>query len=253
MAAKTSIYQPRFTPTVANVSGPPMNPLFSIWTQPREAIRFLIESDPALFVHSLSVLGCLSLMLGELSMFRAAPKDVHIGVLLLILVCAACFLGTIQLYVLSGLFTWIGRLLGGRGLFQDVRTAVAWCNVPLVVGLFVFWGPGLCIFGRGLFTAARPEMGANADLFFSANGFLILHLAFAVWALAILIMGVAEAHQVSNVRGLGTVAATVAGSAVVWLILSVTFSGAFSAIDWFEEEKKPAPRPMPPTFVDGPY
>ena len=254
MAAKTQIYRPRFTPTVADVSGPPLNPVLSIWTQPREAVRFLIQSDPGLFVHSMAVFGAMSIMMGQMSLTRSYPGDVNLGVMLLLLVLAACVAGTVHLYFFSMLFSWVGRLLGGRGQFQEVRTAVAWSNVPLVVGVFLIWGPGLCIFGKGLFSAARPEMSASPDLILSANGFLLFHMAMVVWSVAILILGLAEAHKLSNVRGLMIFGTAVGGLALLVFVIYVMVSSLGDVSSWFESSsREDEPEPLPPTFVDVPY
>lgn len=109
---------------------------------------------------------------------------------------AAPFLGMLGIVISSALFVWIGRWLGGVGTFQQVRSAVAWSNVPIfITGLtwLIFLGVfrGM-LFYEGFFASAF--IGRELLLVTLLGG---LQMVVSIWAIVILVAMLAEVQKFS--------------------------------------------------------
>jgi hypothetical protein len=91
--------------------------------------------------------------------------------------------GTV-LYWFGGLLLHFGVLsLGSRAVYRRTRQLLAYAAVPLALSL-VLWLPRLALYGGDWFRFGGSDAGAPAALF----GWL--QVAFALWALALLVLGI---------------------------------------------------------------
>ena len=128
------------------------------------------------------------------------------------LVITLCILGGAAygiglFYLVSWLYTFCGRWIGGKGTYTEVKCAVGWSYYPFIVsgviGLFSYYFiyvPWL----QGFFGLAST-------------------IAF-IWGLIILFKTVAEAHRFGAWRGVGTVVIALAIVFGVMMILSMLAS-----------------------------
>jgi hypothetical protein len=80
-----------------------------------------------------------------------------------------------------------GKVLGSQGSYRRARHVVAFAAVPLALSLFV-WPVKLAVYGESLFRSGGRDHGAGVRVF---DG---LELAFALWAAALLVIGVRAVH-----------------------------------------------------------
>lgn len=89
------------------------------------------------------------------------------------------------LYIVGGLLKWTGSWLKGQGSHQDVRAAIAWSQIPVIIFFIV-------------------EM----IVFFAIGGSLnnpiyaTIFFVFSLWAAIIFLCCLAEAHKFSFVKAL---------------------------------------------------
>jgi hypothetical protein len=113
--------------------------------------------------------------------------------------------GLAVLFVGSLLIAWTGSWLGGNATSAQIRTAMAWSDVPLAA----FLGLTLVLIAA---TGPLPfhELVVIADQSFGhAVGTMLVGfaaVALGVWAFVLLLHGVGEAHGFSAWRALGNVA-----------------------------------------------
>jgi hypothetical protein len=101
-------------------------------------------------------------------------------------------------YWLIGGALYLGaRGLGGLGDYRRARHLLAFALAPLALSLLVVWPLRLAAFGTDVFERGGSDDGAAATLF---EG---LELAFALWSLALLAVGIRAVHGWSWWRSLG--------------------------------------------------
>jgi hypothetical protein len=108
-------------------------------------------------------------------------------------------------YFVIGLALLFGvRLLGSLGDFRRARQTVGFALVPLAASLLLLLPLRLALFGGDTFRAGGADEGSGETIL------LVLQLAFAVWSLVLLVIGVRVVHGWSWPRTLGAVAAAIA-------------------------------------------
>jgi hypothetical protein len=86
------------------------------------------------------------------------------------------FLGGLVLYALT-------RVAGGI-TYRQVRHVLAFASAPVALSLFVVWPVRLAVYGEDVFKRGGADHGAGN------TAFVVIELAFVVWALALLVLGV---------------------------------------------------------------
>lgn len=165
---------------------PPLaDSFFTIWLQPRVTLRRIVARDPGYMVVPIVALAGIPQLLAAMPQ---AAEGRPLGTVLLIgLLCGPLF-GFLGLYVAAWLAHAAGhRLLHGRATQRELRTAIAWSEVPHVLAL-PLWLLATPVFGAALYTGTRGDLFQSPlyVLFVAANALL------QVWGLVIASHGVAE-------------------------------------------------------------
>lgn len=107
-------------------------------------------------------------------------------------------------YFIVGAAVYLGaRGLGSVGTFRRARHVLAFAAAPLALSLLVLWPVRLAVFGLDVFRRGGSDEGAAGGVFDA------LELGFAVWAAALLLVGVRTVHGWSwwrSLAALGVVA-----------------------------------------------
>jgi hypothetical protein len=110
------------------------------------------------------------------------------------------------------------RKLGGRGSFRRARHLLAYAAVPVALSLFVYWPVRISVYGWDLFRTGGADGHGSGDIFAWA------FYAFAVWALALLVVGVRTVHGWSWTRSVAGVAFTALIAAALAVAVSVLYA-----------------------------
>lgn len=173
------------------------NPWFAIWYKPRSVIKQILDTKITPHIFILPVLGGIYILLSK-AITRNIGDLINIPTILFTSVIFGPLLGFIWVYVLSGLLTWSGQWIGGRGSYKELRIAVTWSLVPLVWSLFLLLIPQIIMFGRELFSSQAPPIDTNnAVRFLIRNGFELSEFVVILWSVAIFLKCVGEAHHFS--------------------------------------------------------
>jgi hypothetical protein len=97
----------------------------------------------------------------------------------------------------GGIFQLILKGLGATGTYRRARHLLAFAAAPLALSLVLLWPIRLAIHGSDLFREGGDDQGATNAVFEAAE------VAFAVWSLALLVIGVRVVHGWSWPRALG--------------------------------------------------
>jgi hypothetical protein len=112
-------------------------------------------------------------------------------------------IGILLLYVRGFILHRAGRFLHGKAHHREVRTALAWSEIPLLLGSGVLL---LQIVMGGLGPAAAGGAGDHSlPVLLSQAGFGLLHAMFGLWAFSLLLHTIAEIQGFSMGRSLASI------------------------------------------------
>ncbi|ARF13820.1 Yip1 family protein [Sporosarcina ureae] len=203
-----------------------MKPLISIWTQPKQTIRYVLEYKT--WSYSFFILFLTSVSVGMTSFTETDfLPDLSLPVIILLSIVSS-FIGTIiSLFISSALYTWVGKWLGGKGNFKDMVQMSPIASIPMIwmmpINLLL-----VIIFGKNLFVDMMNN--ADADVFGTLSTTLMitnfLTFSLGIFSTVILSKGIGIVHQFSSWRGFGTIMIVVGFFLVllVPIVLLLTFS-----------------------------
>ena len=176
----------------------PKNPWISIWSQPRDTIRAIVQVDPKRHVILLAALAGVGRILDRASANNWGD-DTSLPLIILIALIGGSIGGIISLYIVGEIFGLLGSLFGGHASALKVRSAVAWSSVPLIWAMLL-WIPKLALYGTDMFTSVTPQIDNQPW------GILIFSFVESVivfWATVIYLNCLGEVHGFSGWKSLG--------------------------------------------------
>ncbi|PIC57423.1 hypothetical protein CSV80_09090 [Sporosarcina sp. P12(2017)] len=209
-----------------------MKPLISIWTQPKQTIRYVLEYKT--WSYSFFILFLTSVSVGMTSFAETdILPDLSLPVIILLSIVSS-FIGTIiSLFISSALYTWVGKWLGGKGNFKDMVQMLPIVSIPMIwmmpINLLL-----VIIFGKNLFVDMMNN--ADADVFGTLSTTLMitnfLTFSLGIFSTVILSKGIGIVHHFSSWRGFGTIMIVVGFFLVllipiVLLLIFALFANAF--------------------------
>ncbi len=193
------------------------NPWLSIWVQPRETIREIINFDPKYKLFVLCALYGFPMAMSFAQSFSLSSQFPTWSIVIAALVVCT-FLGYIGISISTWLLHVTGKWIKGSGTYQTIRAAVAWSNVPNAITSLT-WFLLLGIFGGKIFCREFSEstfIGYQAGVVFLI--FLIQSIV-SIWGFIILLKTLGEAQGFSAWRALLNIAIPfVIVVALAWLV-----------------------------------
>ena len=178
-----------------------LTPYLTIWTKPRSTIRQILDFNPEKHVLLLAMLSGIYRFIDRAS-GQSLGDNMSLTSLLLLCVIGGGIVGIISLYIGGEFFRWVGSWLGGKATAQDVRAAIAWSSVPDLI-LLAIYIPIIMIFGRNWFISSTEWMSPVFAFVVFATIATIGFILF-IWRFVLFVKCLAEAHQFSGWKGLGT-------------------------------------------------
>jgi hypothetical protein len=199
-----------------------VNSWFTIWYEPRSTIRRIVDTDARRFVVGIAfVTGAMASIYSQVAVSTVSvsslphlPRFGTIGLTLSTIISGV--LSVISLYGLAALYRWSGHILGGTATRIEMRSALAWAEVP---GLYL----GLANIVAALIGYDAP--GAPSAV--SANG--VVDFIAGIWIFVISLKCIGEVHRFSAWRALGAIilgflamiAVVVAIVGTIWLAVAI--------------------------------
>jgi hypothetical protein len=119
--------------------------------------------------------------------------------------------GAFSYWVLGALLYAGSRALGSQGTYRRSRHVLAFAAVPIALSL-VLWPVKLALYGEDVFRSGGSDSGAAV--------FGVLMLAFVLWSVALLVIGVRSVHGWTWGRAAAACAPAVLGPLALGLVLS---------------------------------
>lgn len=201
-----------------------MNPFFSIWTQPSNTIRYIVEHKSLVYplmLISISALTNSLLAYADLGLFKGFPLSTTIVLVL--------FFGLLSGLVGWGIaivaYTWIGRLLGGTGTMRNMLLAIGTSTIPVIwtapIGIIAVF-----LYGKHLFDAPSGPFGTNMSVgFFFLQTWIMLGVS--IFTLFVQSKAIGIVHNFSSWRGFGTIVLFSGFIIVISIIILVSLFSLF--------------------------
>ena len=182
-----------------------MNPIISIWAQPKATIRYVLEYKTWSYSFLILFLSAVSVGFTSFADTEIMP-DLPLPVIILLSILSTFIGSIISLFISSALYTWVGKWLGGKGNFKDMVQMSPIASIPLIwmmpINLFL-----VLVFGKNLFidmmdTSDVDAFGALSAVLLLAN---LLTLALGIFSTVILSKGIGIVHRISSWRGFATI------------------------------------------------
>ncbi len=182
-----------------------MNPIISIWTQPKATIRYVLEYKTWSYSFLILFLSAVSVGFTSFADTEIMP-DLPLPVIILLSILSTFIGSIISLFISSALYTWVGKWLGGKGNFKDMVQMSPIASIPLIwmmpINLFL-----VLVFGKNLFidmmeTSDVDAFGALSAVLLLSN---LLTLALGIFSTVILSKGIGIVHRISSWRGFATI------------------------------------------------
>jgi hypothetical protein len=185
-----------------------INPWLSIWTKTRLTMREILETNPNRAIIILSILnGVASSLVWLATLWSKFParEDYRKGLFIVALLVVGALLGLIGLYLFGWIYKVVGRWIKGTGTYTEVKSAVGWSAYPFLIASLLNF--------LGILTLLRYPM---ISLLFAT-----LYLVVLVWGIIISLKLLAEAHEFSAWRALGTLVLTLLLFFILFLVVAL--------------------------------
>ncbi len=109
------------------------SPWLSAWFKPRQTIAGIVATNPRRHVLLLAALGTIATIVSELLIADGTTllRDWRVIVAVIL---GGAIIGAIALYWSGFFLRWSGHLFGGHASYAQVRAAVAWSQLPTILG-----------------------------------------------------------------------------------------------------------------------
>lgn len=124
--------------------------------------------------------------------------------------------GIIFYLLLSVLFMFFGRWLGGKGQFRELVVAVGWAMLPFI-GTFIIAMIEYGLYGSAYLAGGQSLADAQAAYSTLSLILLVVKLFFSVYAIVFLVAGLAEAHRLTLSQGMGVLLIFVVLYFIFWI------------------------------------
>lgn len=203
------------------------NSFKTIWLQPRQTLRRILQVDPDYMTLPLVMLAGISN-----AVEKAAWKNTGdvVGLVWILLACVLVgpMAGVIGWFLNSWLLRWTGKLLDGKATLSHLRAALAWASVPNAIFLLVSVVL-IAVTGESYFKKAPEQPDLPLFLLMIVDG--LVGVVLGIWGTVIAVQCIAEVQQFSvwrSVANLLLVGAVYLGlflALAIPLVLLFTLSG----------------------------
>ena len=181
-----------------------LNPWIKIWTEPRKAIRYIINTNIKQYVIILVIISGIFEALDKSASKNLGDKDSLLTILLMS-VFGGAISGYLGLIIGATLLKWTGKWFGGIATRDELKAAIAWGGVPYIFSSAIIWPIQFGIFGNELFTKLTPRIDSSPLLSSLVWIFIIIEMVLGIYCFTIHIRCLSEVQQYSKWKAFGTI------------------------------------------------
>ena len=189
-----------------------MNPLFSIWFEPRKSLKHLIDNYDPWSIWLLAVLGGIKESFNWVSTCNMGQRH-GIDFILILVILVGPPLGITTNWAGAFFTKWIGGKFGGKGSQKALLTVIVWSSLPVIL-MVPFWFLLFLGFGDDAFSpnlSVIANHSGNIGLILLTYGWLFLKFVAIVWSFIIMLVGISDAQGFTKWGAFGNTFAAALG------------------------------------------
>ncbi|WJY27597.1 MULTISPECIES: Yip1 family protein [Sporosarcina] len=197
-----------------------MNPLLSIWGRPTETIHYVLAHKK--LTYSLLILALAAVTTAPFSAMQFLfMEDFPIAGVLFIAYFGVLVSTAAGWFIGAGLYTWVGKWLGGKGTYKEMLAIIPLGSLPIV------WALPFSVLLVICFIIIRLNDSAFAASFVVAAVFLgpllmFVFIGLSIYGMVILSKGIGIVHRFSAWKGFGTIAIILGFFMVLYIIFMIS-------------------------------
>lgn len=199
------------------------HPLLKIWLSPRETIRYILSTKPNYLVYILAILWGIVFILDRTSSKNMGDQHELVAIFGGAIIVGA-FLGIFRLYFAAFTTKLAGSLLGGKATFKELRTAIAWAEVPFVTSLVLIVLQSI-LFGKEYFSSETIIIESSLFLHIIYIAFMIFEIVLAFWTSVLYVIILSEVQKFGILKAIANFFLVVVVVLVPVLIISFLLRG----------------------------
>lgn len=175
------------------------SPWLSIWIRPRETVRKILDNGSS--TRMVLLLAALGEIVGALDQAASgnAGNKFSLGWILILCVVLGAIGGIVGLYINSVLLLWTGKWIGGQGSFDEIKTAIAWANIPTIWSSLILILE-ILLLGNDLFKGESAKIESNILLMLALLFISLLKITTVIWGLIVYLKCLGEAQKFSALK-----------------------------------------------------
>lgn len=171
--------------------------IWGLLESPRATFRRIARAREKNYVFALSGLFGITLVYAIMWYHNLGAKIPELLMLLGMGIVVGLLLGILLVLLFAWILMVIGRLVGGKASFRNMRAVTAYASVPVVASLVCIFPLEVAIFGKYFFDNNPPPLVMNPIVYVLLLGF---DAVAALWSFVLLIIGTGVAADVGRVR-----------------------------------------------------
>ncbi len=213
-----------------------LNPWLTMWVSPRKTIREVVTYNPDHRLWILSFIFGVGSLLG-ISQSYSMGHIGHLSMIILLSVILAPIWGYIMFSVGSFFVSFTGKWIGGHGNYKQIRSSMAWSNVPMIVNV-ICWFLLITIFGSDLFKDFPGGYLLSGGEFWLLFSLLIIQLTVGIWSIILYIISLSEVQMFSIIK-------SIVNLIIAFIFIAIVIFIAINLAEWLisfgSEIEKPGP------------
>ena len=177
------------------------NPWFYILIKTRSTIQLIVDIEPKMLVILLSMVGGIVYMFSNLNGNKSWLILEPCLSATVIVTIIGMVLGIIWLFLYSHIVKITGKILGGESSAENIRTAIAWSNIPIILVLLL-WIFKIFYYGYEIFIIEDIlllEMKSQFNLLRWVN--LVIDLLY-LWSVLLFVICLSEVQNFSIIKSI---------------------------------------------------
>ncbi|PPA70659.1 YIP1 family protein [Jeotgalibacillus proteolyticus] len=183
------------------------NPFLSVWTQPKQTIRDVLENKGSGFTIAMAGLAGIG---GGLINLEGSGFGESLPLFMVFLVAAliGVIISIIGVYISAGLYTMVGKWFGGTGNFRRMMIAIGPSYIPQIVTAAAYLLVAI-MYAEQFVQATDPTaLGMEGITALPIGAYLItlfISAVFGIWGVVIVCKAIGIVHGFSSWKGLGVI------------------------------------------------
>lgn len=168
------------------------NPWLSMWTQPRETIRWIVQTNPRYGVFWLAIIYVLQGFFFFMNFWSFGLSSSWYSLLIHIVILTPLF-AFVWIFFYGWILRCTGRWLGGPAPGSHLRAALAWSRIPMTISLAMWF---FLLITNPDYVFIQYVGGTSAIFVLFINGIL------EIWSFVLFIQSIREVQHFTIIRSL---------------------------------------------------